>query len=269
MKIKFTLVFSLLFAGLPTLVVAQEEITSRDVIYGHKDGMAMVYDVAVPSDNANGAGIIFVISGGFFSAIESQQMIAPVAKPMLDAGFTIFYLRHPSTPKYLAPEIYAALQLGRDHILTNAEDFGVAPTKIGTLGMSTGGLLALLLAVDQPGDARSRPATTVAYMPITDIRPHVGNVRATPSLGFDPALAPALSPIDFASADDPPILFIHGSLDQVVSPEDSKNMYEKLRMLGVETQLLSVEAGHELFTGNEKELADSAALEWFTSKLLQ
>ena len=46
-------------------------------------------------------------------------------------------------------------------------------------------------------------------------------------------------------------------------------MHEKLRMLGVETQLLPVEAGHELFTGNEKELADSAALEWFTSTLLQ
>lgn len=264
-----TSAFALLVACLCTPSFAQEEISQRDVVYGHKDGMAMVYDVAQPSGNANGAGIIFVISGGFFSAIESQQMIAPVARPMLDAGFTIFYLRHPSTPKYLAPEIYAALQLGRDHILSHAANFGVNPAKIGTLGMSTGGLLALLLAVDHPAEATSRPAATVAYMPITDIRPHVGNVRATPSLGFDPLLAPSLSPIDFVSADDPPTLFIHGSQDQVVSPEDSKEMHAKLLSFGVTTQLLSVEAGHELFTGNAKESADSAALKWFTAELLQ
>ena len=45
-----------------------------DVIYGHKDGMALVYSVLQP-ENANGAAIVFMVSGGWFS---SQSAIASV-----------------------------------------------------------------------------------------------------------------------------------------------------------------------------------------------
>ena len=139
--------------------------------------------------------------------------------------------------------------------------------------MSTGGLLSLLLAVDQPealdlADG-TRPAASVAYMPVTDIRPQVGNVQATPSLDFDPGLAPQLSPIDFVSADDPPLLFIHGSRDQIVDPEESARMHGRLVSAGVATELLTVDAGHELFSGDIKEAADSAAVQWFTEHLLE
>ena len=34
-----------------------------DVVYGHKDGMALVYSVLQP-ENANGAAIVFMVSGG-------------------------------------------------------------------------------------------------------------------------------------------------------------------------------------------------------------
>ena len=34
-----------------------------DVIYGRKDGMALTYDVLQP-ENANGAAIVFMMSGG-------------------------------------------------------------------------------------------------------------------------------------------------------------------------------------------------------------
>jgi hypothetical protein len=37
-----------------------------DVVYGHKDGMALFYDVLKP-ENANGAGVAYMISGGWFS----------------------------------------------------------------------------------------------------------------------------------------------------------------------------------------------------------
>lgn len=269
-KINLVLLLATCFSSF--LVSAQEGISHRDIVYGHKDGMAMVYDVAVPS-NANGAGIIFVVSGGFLSSIQQQQMISPVVSPLYEAGFTVFYLRHPSTPKYLAPEIYDALKIGMTHILENSSDFGVDRSRVGTLGMSTGGLLSLLLAVDHPESVGLsdglRPSASVAYMPVTDIRPQVGNVRATPSLGFDPELAPQLSPIDFVSSDDPPILFIHGNLDQVVSPQESVAMHERLMSAGVETELLTVEADHELFSGEIKQTSDSAMVQWFTQHLLR
>ena len=63
---------------------------------------------------------------------------------------------------------------------------------------------------------RERIAAVVAYMPIVDMRDAVGQVQATPSLGFDPELAPDLSPVDFVSPDDPPTLLVHGASDAIV-----------------------------------------------------
>lgn len=264
---------ALLVAVLAPLSTARAQSVqwTRDVIYGHLDGMALVYDVAVPAE-ANGVGVIFVISGGFLSTREQQSLIAPVAQPLLDAGFTIFNLRHPSTPRYLAPEIYQAVAEGARHVLENADEFGVDPGRIGSLGMSTGGLLSLLIALDQPADpadAAMRPAASVAYMPITDIRPYVGNVRATPSLGFPGDAAPALSPIDFVSEDDPPVLLIHGSRDQVVDLEsNSGRLRQAFEEAGVVSELMVVDGGHELFAGDQKASADAAAVAWFRTHLL-
>ena len=38
-----------------------------DVVYGHKDGLAMTFDVIKPKINANGAAILFMVSGGWVS----------------------------------------------------------------------------------------------------------------------------------------------------------------------------------------------------------
>jgi len=183
----------------------------------------MVYDVSFPRGRPNGAGVVFVVSGGFLSTVEQQELVQPVAEPLLDAGFAIFHLRHPSTPRYMAPEIYDAVQQGTAHILEHAPDHGVDPRRVGVMGMSTGGLLALLLGLDQPTTSEfgDRPSAVVAYMPIVDMRDVVGQVQATPSLGFDPELAPGLSPIDHASSDDPPTLLIHGEKDQIVPIDTS------------------------------------------------
>jgi acetyl esterase/lipase len=256
----------------PAQVGAQSEVHS-DVVYGHVDGMATVYDVARPDASANGAGVIFLISGGFLSTLEQQALIAPVAEPLLAAGFTVFYLRHPSTPRYLAPEIYESVRQGREHILEHAGDFGVDPRRIGVMGMSTGGLLALLLGLDPPAGTSStrgeRPAALVAYMPLADMRTAVGNVRATPAVGFAAELAPSLSPVDFITPDDPPTLLIHGVDDEILPIEE--NSHRLRRMLdgaGVPTDLVEVPAGHELFTGEVKARADRAVVRWFERHLL-
>ncbi|MQA92142.1 MAG: prolyl oligopeptidase family serine peptidase [Gemmatimonas sp.] len=258
--------------GFATEVNGQTPQVERDVVYGYKHGMAMVYDVVRPQANPNGAGVIFVISGGFLSSRENQEYVWPVAQPLLDAGFTIFQLRHPSTPVYLAPEIYEAVREGMADVLENASRFGVERDRIGVMGMSTGGLLALMLGSDHPASdlpsARDRPSAVVAYMPIVDIREFVGS-SATPSLSFDPALAPTLSPVDFVTPDDPPTLFIHGERDEIVPiAGNSYRMRALLERARVATDLLAVDAGHELFTGEVKEAADSATVSWFEEHLL-
>ena len=63
------------FAAIPAIVLAlaldvfaqtaAPRITP-DVVYGHKDGLALTFDVYTPP-NANGAGVLFMVSGGWVS----------------------------------------------------------------------------------------------------------------------------------------------------------------------------------------------------------
>ena len=53
---------------LPLLLNSQQNFRiTPDVVYGHKAGMALTYDVFQPVDSANGAGIIHVVSGSWNS----------------------------------------------------------------------------------------------------------------------------------------------------------------------------------------------------------
>ncbi len=64
-------------ALLPALVSAQEKkepkkkeptyTRTEDVIYGRKFGTALTLDVIQPTGTKNGYGIIFMVSGGWFS----------------------------------------------------------------------------------------------------------------------------------------------------------------------------------------------------------
>ncbi len=46
------------------LVLAADVTTTPDVVYGHKYGLALTFDVFTPAENANGAGVLFMVSGG-------------------------------------------------------------------------------------------------------------------------------------------------------------------------------------------------------------
>src|SRR6516162_3693379 len=88
---------------------AEENARIRDVVYGHKFGMALTLDVLKPSKQ-NGAGVIFMVSGGFNSDIAAVDagFFGPVIfKPFLDRGYTLFLVCHGSQPKFTVGEIVA------------------------------------------------------------------------------------------------------------------------------------------------------------------
>ena len=75
-----------------------------DVVYGHKDGLAMTFDVFTPVQNAKGVGVLFMVSGGWYSYWAPPEKYQPFYKALTDAGFTVFTVRHGSSPKYGIPD---------------------------------------------------------------------------------------------------------------------------------------------------------------------
>src|SRR5947207_13617373 len=95
---------ALLFALLlvPHAPAAPEFDRTRDVIYGRKYGLALTMDVMTPK-KANGLGVVFVVSGGWFSRPEAIH--PALAAHFLKRGYTVFAVVHGSQPKFTVPEI--------------------------------------------------------------------------------------------------------------------------------------------------------------------
>ncbi len=274
----------------------------EDVIYGRKYGTALTMDVFTPKAGANGAAIVLVVSGGFFS---SHEAINPAfARPLVARGYTVFAVVHGSQPRYTVPEIVQDMNRAVRFIRHHAKEYGVDPGRIGVTGASAGGHLSLMLGAagtggDQgardPVDRESSRVQAVAcFFPATDLlnygapgraliradqhgkvfRPAFDYHEADKDSNLSVAIADEsrlreitreISPITHVTPDDPPTLILHGDKDALVPLQQSQAMVERLKAAGVEAKLVvKPGAGHGWATmvGDVDLLAD-----WFDGHL--
>jgi acetyl esterase/lipase len=259
-----------------------------DVVYGHKDGMALTFDVVKPKVSANGAAVIFMVSGGWVSTYTPPQQMATRFQELLNKGFTVIAVRHGSSPKYLIPEIVADVRRAVRFIRFNAKRWGVDANRLGVFGGSAGGHLSLVLGTaSDTGDPNAkedflkesdRVAAVVAYFPPVDLRPIVRGINPQPTsetkerfpaLNFEKEKAPDYSPIVHVSSDDPPTLLIHGDKDDLVPVSNSKIIYEAFQKNNVKTQLIIIEGAGHGFRGDDAKRASAAMVSWFEQTLLK
>lgn len=270
---RFRIIASILsFILLPVFISAQDNYkVYPDVVYGHKAGMALTYDVFRPIDSANGAGIIHVVSGGWNSRYNPPDSVVTNYQPFLDAGFTVFALRHGSSPQFNIPETVDDIILGSWNIHDNAGRFGVDSARLGIFGGSSGGQLALMAGLS---GTRHPVSAIVAFFAPADLRGIPDFLKAMmPALDFDSTLAAGVSPVLFASPDDPPTLLIHGDKDYVVPSWQSEKMYAALQASNVDSKLIVYKGMmHGNLYGAKGKYHEEATREmigWFQDHLLK
>jgi acetyl esterase/lipase len=245
------------------LAVAEQPDFKRteDVIYGRKFGTALTLDVLKPA-KANGLGIVFMVSGGWFSAHES---IAPsFYEPLLAHGYTVFAVVHGSQPRFNIPEIVQDIHRAVRYIRHNAKTYGVDPDHLGISGASAGGHLSLTMAVKgTAGDASSKDPVeresseiqcVACFFPPTDFLNYSKPGEEALGIGtlkkFKPAFGPRadddedrlkvereVSPIYFVHSNLPPILIIHGDADKLVPIYQAQTFLKKCEEVGGLTKL--------------------------------
>src|SRR6266550_154549 len=259
-----------------------------DVVYGHKDGMALTFDIFKPKTHTNGVAIIFMVSGGWVSNYVPPDQALPRYQELLDAGFTVIALRHGSSPKYLIPEIVADVRRGVRFIRYNAKRWGIDPNRLGVYGGSAGGHLSLMIGLaSDNGDPAAkedfmkesdRVAAVVAYFPPVDLRqlarglnpPPSGTVLDRfPALNFEKEKAADFSPIVFVTSDDPPTLLIHGDKDQLVNISNSQIIFDALKKNNVKTDFITVPGADHGFRGEDAKRAMAATVNWFEQTLVR
>ena len=259
-----------------------------DVVYGHKDGMALTFDIFKPKTHTNGAAIIFMVSGGWVSNYVPPNQALPRYQELLDAGFTVITLRHGGSPKYLIPEIVADVRRGVRFIRYNAKSWGIDPNRLGVYGGSAGGHLSLMIGLaSDNGDPAAkedfmkesdRVAAVVAYFPPVDLRllarglnpPPSGTVLDRfPALNFEKERAADFSPIVFVTSDDPPTLLIHGDKDQLVNISNSQIIFDALKKNNVKTDFITIPGADHGFRGEDAKRAMAATVSWFEQTLVK
>jgi acetyl esterase/lipase len=256
-----------------------------DLIYGRKDGMALTLDVVRPA-KANGAGILWLQSGGWYSGWSDPKGWTVAAKPFLDKGFTMFIVRHGSAPKYTVPEAVADVRRSVRYVRLVAKDYGVDPERLGVMGGSAGGHLSLMLGTTgDDGDPKSkddvlkqssRVAAVVALYPPTDLRKWTTDPPAEikkhaglkPPLSFDAKLEPAVSPLLLVSDRSAPSLMIHGDKDLLVPIDHSIHMRDAMTKAKATVQLVTVEgAAHGFNAKQNEQTVIPAMVGWFEKHL--
>jgi acetyl esterase/lipase len=270
------LIASMLWA--PALLTQSDQAKiTPDVVYGHKDGLAMTFDVFTPPA-PNGAGVLFMVSGGWVSSWIAPETFVRRFEALLAKGFTVFSVRHGSSPRYKVPDASADVERAARYIKLNASTFGVDPARLGAYGGSAGGHLSLMLGLDpDAGNPQSRDAVlrapsgvaaVVAWFPPVDLRGWTGPSGRFPALDFPSAQAPSVSPIDFVSRDDPPVLLIHGDADTLVPIAHSERLRGALTTAGVTVDFVTLPGGDHGFTNPaHSRRAMDLTVSWFERHL--
>lgn len=262
-------------------VTAGQVDTVGGVIYAQVKSMRAVRQlrmtVLVPRNRDLKPAIIYFPGGGFTSA--DYEKYSEMRTALAHAGFVVAAAEYRVVPdKFpaLVQDGKAAIRYLREH----ATEYGIDPTRIGVIGDSAGGYVAQMLgttngerAFDKGDftDKSSDVQAVVSLYGISDLRSigegfpeAVQKVHQSPavteallvngpafgkfpgaSIGSNPEKALAASPMGHVQGKKPPFLIMHGTADVLVSPIQSRHLYDALRAGGNDAELILVDgAGH-------------------------
>jgi len=253
----------------------------EDVVYGHKDGLALTMDVLTPAENAKGIGIVLISSGSWrsrksnvLSEEEPRRKGEHWVQGLLGGGYTLFVARHGSGPRYFVPEMVEDIRRSVRFARLHAADYHVDPNHLGITSGSSGGHLALMVGLtgdDGTPDAKdpverqsSRVQAIVSWFPPTDMV-NWGTADGYKSIeqkrpGFFRGIfgevsdlesqLRSISPIYQVTADDPPVLLLHGDKDATVPLQQSEVFKTKYEEVGLPVKLVvQPGGGHSWWPG--------------------
>ncbi|MFM9024160.1 MAG: prolyl oligopeptidase family serine peptidase [Planctomycetaceae bacterium] len=250
-------------ADKPRQVVFPDDVrVERDVAYLPSD-RSQKADLYFPEGVPPGRRlpvVIIIHGGGFNDGNKDRRREINIGSNLARRGYvgmSIDYklwnkgVQSPTWPQSLHDAKTAVLWLR-----ANADRLGIDPDRIGAIGCSAGGNLASMLAVTGPDDGLEPPGAGAAS---SRVQCAVDLYGAVDLLGYhdmkmflktraeDPESYRKASPTTYCTADDAPILLVHGTGDETVNVRQSETFAKALAAGGVEHELILVPDGPHTF----------------------
>ena len=223
------------------------EVTS-DVEYGRVGDRVLLLNLYQPKNMAKSApGLIFIHGGGWSGGKKEDYRY--YANLFAHRGYVVASVSYRLSGEATYPAAVQDVKCAVRWMRANADKYHIDPDKIGVVGGSAGGHLALMIGYssDVPeleGDGghkgvSSRVQAVVDLYGPTDLTTEFARNKnlLLDFIGKPFAEAKEIyrqaSPITHVSKDDPPTLILHGTIDQVVPIRQADLLSEKLRDIGV------------------------------------
>lgn len=258
-----TKTFTISATGPENAAAGVVRITNDDPFFERKPGLAygptadQTLDLYVPLTGSAPYPVIVGIEATDFVAADKDSKITIREA---ERGYIVAKVsfRPDETAQFPAQvqDTKAAVRWLRAH----ATEYGIDPNRIGVWGIGPGGHIAALLGTtdDAPpfemanepnAEFSSRVQAVVDWYGEIDFAPLEANETYTRYLGCAaldcPETAAAANAASYASANDAPLLIVHGANDQFVPVPTVQSLYLGLLNAGVDSRLTIVDgAGH-------------------------
>lgn len=232
----------------------------RDLVYGTASGVEMKLNLARPAGEGARPAVV-ILAGGGWKGDGRKDLMDKYTQEFGRRGYVAATVDTRSTPKFLFPSQVEDAKCAVRFLRANASKYGIDPQKVGAVGFSAGGHLALMLGVltKEDGfegeggwaDQESRANAVVAFCGPANF------VTANPSNGGnyefflgakrkdDPELYRRASPITYVKKGSAPMLLIQGTADDMVPYTQATEMAAALTAAGVPGRVeLLLGAGH-------------------------
>jgi acetyl esterase/lipase len=214
-----------------------------------------------------GSAVVFVHGGGFWGGNLRSRPALFMA--LADRGYAVFDVDYRLSPPPRWDQAPGDVLCALGWVGSQADAYGVGPTRIVIVGESAGGNLALMAAYAAGTDRIAascpfspvKPAAVIAISPTVDLTgiwddgtlSNEGIRFPEHYIGGPPSTYPdryaAASPLGLISADVPPTLMLVAANDHLVHPIRSTVLVDALRQVGASVELVVVPFADHGFDG--------------------
>jgi acetyl esterase/lipase len=205
--------------------------------------------IYLPASAAPTHPAVVVCPGGGYRNLAMDHEGKQIAEWLNARGIAAFVLKYRLGPRYHHPAMLDDVQQAIRTVRTRANQFNVAPDRIGVWGFSAGGHLASSAATHFAtlDGVSSRPDFAILSYPVITMMEeqfvHKGSRENLLGKNFDPKLAQLMSSELQVTAQTPATFIFHTNADTGVPAENSVMFYLALRKAGVPAELHIFEKG--------------------------
>jgi len=250
--------------------VADAPKLQKDIAY-NDDHPAQRLDVYLAKSTVPTPAMVYIHGGGW-RAGSKNRLPGWLTAAVNDGWLSVVSVEYRFTDVAPHPAQVNDCVRAIQFVRSRANEWNIDPDRIGVTGGSAGAHLSLWVALHDDAAApssqdpiarhSSRTACAVSFAGPTDwsllaeiehkhpaYRQLLGYEPGTPAAEMSSAAKADVSPISFATSDDPPVLLVHGDNDVIVPLRHASKLHEQLTSVKGTAELVVVKGANHSVAG--------------------